>query len=447
MREYPEIKISPPGPNAEEILERDKRFISPSNPRAYPFVMDRGEGVWVYDVDGNRYLDLNAGIAVAATGHRHPQVIEAIKKQLDRFLHYSGADFYYREEIELAEKLAEIVPGAKNKRVFFSNSGSEAVETAMKLARYKTGRPIFMAFTGSFHGRTLGALSLTASKMFHRKKFSPLLPQVIHVPFPNPYRPPFGVSPDEVTDVILDYIENNLFKTVAPPEDVAAFFVEPIQGEGGYVVPPFDFYGKLKELLYKYDILFVVDEVQSGMGRTGKMFAIEHFEVIPDIVTIAKGIASGMPLGATVARPSLMDWKKGAHASTFGGNPVSCAAALATIKLLEEELVENAGKVGKFLIDNLKEMRKRYDFIGDVRGLGLMVGIEIVEDPVKKTPSPKLRDRIVMECFRKGILVLGAGDSAIRFSPPLIISEDQVSVGLEIFENVLKKSLELIHSI
>jgi 4-aminobutyrate aminotransferase len=444
MRRYPEIKVTPPGPKAEEILERDRRYISPSYPRAYPFVMDRGEGVWVYDVDGNLYLDLNAGIAVATTGHRHPLVTQAIREQIERFIHYSGADFHYREEVELAEKLAEIVPGAKNKRVFFSNSGSEAVEAAMKLARYKTGRPLFMAFMGAFHGRTFGSLSLTASKMFHRKKFSPLLPQVFHIPFPNPYRPPFGVSEEEVTDAVLDYIENTLFKTVVPPEEVAAFFVEPIQGEGGYIVPPLDFYRKLKNLLEKYDILFVADEVQSGMGRTGKMFAIEHFGVIPDIVTLAKGIASGLPLGATVARASLMDWRRGAHASTFGGNPVSCSAALVTIRLLEDELVENAQRVGKFLIENLREIQKRYEIIGDVRGLGLMVGVEVVEDPVKKTPSPKLRDRIVMECFRRGVLLLGAGESAIRFSPPLIIREEEIAVGLEIFEGVLKKSLEIL---
>lgn len=435
----PEIKTQLPGPKAKELLEKDSKYISTSYTRSYPAVIERGEGVWVYDVDGNRFLDVNAGIAVCTTGHAHPEVVKAIKEQAEKLLHYSGTDFYYPYQIELAEKLAEITPGSQNKRVFFSNSGAEANEAALKLARYKTKRPIYIAFLGAFHGRTFGTVSLTASKAIQRRYFSPLLPQVVHIPYPNPYRPIFGVKPEELSDTIIDYLENYIFKTIAPPEEVAAIIFEPVQGEGGYVVPPMDFFPKLKELATKYDILLIDDEVQAGMGRTGKMFAIEHWGIIPDIVTIAKGIASGLPLGATVARRSLMDWEPGTHANTFGGNPVSCVAALKTIELLENDLIENARIVGSYLKGELEKLGEKYDFIGDVRGLGLMIGVEIVKDKVSKEPSPDIRNKIVNEAFKKGLLLLGCGPNTIRWSPPLIIKKEEVDIALEIFEEVLKK--------
>jgi len=435
----PEIKTQLPGPKAKELLEKDSKYISTSYTRSYPAVIERGEGVWVYDVDGNRFLDVNAGIAVCATGHAHPEVVKAIKEQAEKLLHYSGTDFYYPYQIELAEKLAEITPGSQNKRVFFSNSGAEANEAALKLARYKTKRPIYIAFLGAFHGRTFGTVSLTASKAVQRRYFSPLLPQVVHIPYPNPYRPIFGVKPEELTDTIIDYLENYIFKTIAPPEEVAAIIFEPIQGEGGYVVPPADFFPKLKELATKYDVLLIDDEVQAGMGRTGKMFAIEHWGIIPDIVTIAKGIASGLPLGATVARRSLMDWEPGTHANTFGGNPVSCVAALKTIELLENGLIENARVTGSYLKGELEKLRGRFDFIGDVRGLGLMLGVEIVKDKVSKEPAPDIRNKIVNEAFKKGLLLLGCGPNTIRWSPPLIIKKEEVDIALEIFEEVLQK--------
>jgi len=435
----PEIKTQLPGPKAKELLEKDSKYISTSYTRSYPAVIERGEGVWVYDVDGNRFLDVNAGIAVCATGHAHPQVVKAIKEQAEKLLHYSGTDFYYPYQIELAEKLAEITPGSQNKRVFFSNSGAEANEAALKLVRYKTKRPIYIAFLGAFHGRTFGTVSLTASKAVQRRYFSPLLPQVVHIPYPNPYRPIFGVKPEKLTDTIIDYLENYIFKTIAPPEEVAAIIFEPIQGEGGYVIPPADFFPKLKELATKYDILLIDDEVQAGMGRTGKMFAIEHWGIIPDIVTIAKGIASGLPLGATVARRSLMDWEPGTHANTFGGNPVSCVAALKTIELLENGLIENARVVGSYLKEELEKLAQKFDFIGDVRGLGLMIGVEIVKDRMSKEPAPQIRNKIVNEAFKRGLLLLGCGPNTIRWSPPLIIKKEEVDIALEIFEKVLQE--------
>ncbi len=435
----PEIITNLPGPKAKELLKLDEEYISPSYTRTYPAVIERGEGVWVYDVDGNRFLDMTAGIAVLTTGHCHPEIVKAVQDQVTKLIHMSGTDFYYPYQIRLAEKLAEIAPGSKNKRVFFSNSGAEANEAALKLARYKSRRPIFIAFLGAFHGRTFGAMSISASKAIHRRYFSPLVPQVVHVPYPNPYRPFMGVAPERLSDTIIDYIENYIFATVAPPEEVAAFIFEPIQGEGGYVVPPQDFFPKLKNLAEKYDILLIDDEVQAGMGRTGKMFAIEHFNIIPDIVTVAKGIASGFPLGATIARKSLMDWESGTHASTFGGNPVSCVAALKTIELLERELVENARIVGNYLKAELQKLMNEFEFIGDVRGLGLMIGVEIVKDKDTKTPDPKLRNKIVDDCFYKGLLLLGAGPNTVRWCPALTINKEEIDTALEIFRDVLKR--------
>ncbi len=440
--EKPEIRTELPGPKAQEWLKKDRLFISQSYPRSYPAVIERGEGVWVWDVDGNKFLDVNAGIAVCAVGHCHPEVVAAIKEQADKLIHISGTDFYYPYQVQIAEKLAEIVPGAQNKRAFLTNSGTEANEAAMKLARYKTRRTFFIAFTGAFHGRTYGTMSLSASKYIHKSHFGPFVPHVIHVPFPDPYRTPFGVAPDKVTDAVLSYIEDIVFHKLVDPEDVAAVFYEPIQGEGGYVVPPADFFRKLKELTDKYGILTVVDEIQSGMGRTGRMFAIEHFNVIPDIVTIAKGIASGLPLGAMVASRSLMDWEVGTHANTFGGNPIACMAALKTIEILEREAIENAAKMGEFLIGELRKIQQKYpEVIGDVRGIGLMIGVDFVSDPKTKKPDGKLRDRVVYEAFKRGLLMLGAGDSVIRWAPPLIITKEQLTVGLEIFDEAIAAAL------
>ncbi len=434
----PEIKTELPGPKAKEWLKKDEKFISPSYTRSYPAVVERGEGVWIYDVDGNRFLDMTAGVAVLATGHSNPEIVKVAYEQMKKLIHMSGTDFYYPAEIMLAEKLAEVVPGSQNRKVFFGNSGAEANEAALKLAHYHTRRPYVLAFIGAFHGRTYGAMSLSSSKSIHHKGFSPLIQGIIHIPYPDPYRPPFGVSGNYVSDAIIDYIENVLFKRLVDPEEVAAVFFEPIQGEGGYIVPPQDFFKKLKKLTSNYGILMVDDEVQAGMGRTGKMFAIEHFGVIPDIVTVAKGIASGFPLGAMIAKSSLMDWKAGAHASTFGGNPVSCMAALKTIELLENGLIENAEKMGEYLMSNLRELMERYEFIGDVRGKGLMIAVDIVKNRKTKEHDAALRNRIVEECFKRGLLMLAAGPSAIRWAPALVVKKEEIDVALEIFEEALK---------
>ncbi len=426
-----------PGPKARAWIRRDAAAISPSYTRSYPFVMDHGKGSIVWDVDGNRYIDFNAGISVCITGHSHPAVVKAIQEQAEKFIHISGTDFYYPQQIELAEKLISITPGDELKQVFLTNSGTEAIEAAIKLARYYTGRPRFLAFLGSFHGRTMGSLALTASKSVQRRGFAPLLPGVTHAPYGYCYRCPLNLEYPDCDIACVGYIEETLFHTVLPPEEVAAIFVEPIQGEGGYIVPPPEFHVRLKELAERYGILFVVDEVQSGMGRTGKMCAIEHWGVVPDIICLAKGIASGMPLGAMVARKSLMTWEAGSHASTFGGNPVCCMAALATIKLLEDGLMENAARMGQWIMDRLNEMKARHPSIGDVRGKGLMIGIELVEDRRTKEPASKLRDDVLQRAFRKGLLLLGCGLSTIRIMPALNIDKETVEEGLAIFEEAL----------
>uniref|UniRef100_A0A7V3RGZ7 Acetyl ornithine aminotransferase family protein n=1 Tax=candidate division WOR-3 bacterium TaxID=2052148 RepID=A0A7V3RGZ7_UNCW3 len=435
----PRIITELPGPKAREFLKKDSKFISPSYTRAYPAVIEKGSGVWVTDVDGNEFLDFSSGIAVLATGHCHPEIVKAIKEQSEKLLHMSGTDFYYPYQIELAEKLAEIVPGGKNKKVFFGNSGAEAVECAMKLARYHTRRPRYIAFTGAFHGRTFGALSLTSSKAGQRRFFGPLLPDVTHVPYAYCYRCPFNLTYPGCNLECVRYIEEVVFKKIAPPEEVAAIFVEPIQGEGGYIVPPDGFLPELRKLCNDYDIILVDDEVQTGMGRTGKMFAIEHFNTKADMYCIAKGIASGLPLGVCVANSSLMDWPPGAHASTFGGNPVSCASALKTIELLENGLIENAAKLGEIALKRMNELRDHYDFIGDVRGKGLMIGIEFVSDKKTKTPIKDKRDAVVYEAFKQGLLILGAGESTIRLIPPLVITEEELHTGLDILERTIKK--------
>ena len=417
----PEIKTPLPGPKAAELIARDAKSMSPSFTRSYPFVMDHGKGCWVTDVDGNRFLDFTAGIAVVTTGHSHPKVVAAIKEQADRFLHMSGTDFYYRSEIELAERLEnKILPGTPA-RVFFTNSGAEAIEGAMKLARFASGRPSYIAFIGAFHGRTFGALSLTASKASQRRRFAPLLSQVFHAPFPTPAR---GVTTDESIARIEE-----LFATVAPPESVAAVFVEPIQGEGGYLVPPDDFLPRLRELTARHGILLVADEIQSGMGRTGQLLAVEHWGVEPDIVCLAKGIASGLPLGAFIARAEQMSWPPGSHGSTFGGNPVACAAGLATLDLLEEGLMDNATRVGAVLHDGLREIAAGNKDVTDVRGIGLMLAIEL--------RTPELAASLVQSAFERGLLLLTAGTRAVRICPPLVLSHEEAATGLEIIASSL----------
>ncbi|RME89195.1 MAG: acetyl ornithine aminotransferase family protein [Anaerolineae bacterium] len=426
-----------PGPKARALIERDASVISPSYPRGYPFVMDHGRGTEVWDVDGNRFLDFAAGIAVVSTGHSHPEVVKAIQEQAEKFIHISS-DFYHTKWIELAERLDQIAPFKEHAVSFMANSGAEAVEAAVKLARYHTGRMNFIAFTGAFHGRTMGAIAFTASKPVYRRGFYPLMPGVIHVPYPNPYRPVLERRPGEdYGETVVRYIEEQVFAHIVPPDEVAGVLVETIQGEGGYVVPPPGFYPALRKLCDKYGILLITDEVQSGMGRTGKWWAIEHFGVEPDIVTSAKGIASGMPLGVAIARRSVMDWEKGAHGNTYGGNPVACAAALATIDLIEKQYLRNAAEMGRYTMDALAEIMARHPSIGDVRGLGLMIGVEFVRDRESREPAETLRDRVVNLAFERGLLLLGCGKSVIRIAPPLSVSKSEIDEGLQIFEEAV----------
>ncbi|RME43319.1 MAG: acetyl ornithine aminotransferase family protein [Chloroflexi bacterium] len=432
----PQIITPLPGPRARAIVERDGRVLSPSYTRSYPFVMDHGRGAHVWDVDGNRFIDFTAGIAVVATGHSHPAVVKAIQEQAERFIHMSGTDFYYEVEVRLAERLVDIAPGNSEKQVFLTNSGTEAVEAALKLARYTTGRPRFLSFIGGFHGRTMGSLALTGSKSVQRRGFAPLMPGVTHVPFPNPYRPMASGGRSE-SEAVIDYIENNLFARIVPPDEVAAVFVEPIQGEGGYVVPPADFFPLLRDFCDRYGILLVADEVQSGMGRTGKWWAIDHWDVEPDIVCVAKGIASGLPLGAMIARKDLMTWGPGSHGNTFGGNPLACAAALTTIDLLEDHIIDNAASVGAYMLGRLAQMMDDHPSIGDVRGKGLMIGVELVKDRETKEPATDLRAAVIQQAFERGVLLLGCGPSTIRFMPPLVIDEETARIGLDIFDQVL----------
>ncbi len=436
----PEIKKLP-GPKFEAIIEKDKKYISPSYTRdgIYSAAVARGEGVNVWDVDGNRFLDFAAGIAVCATGHCHPKVVEAIRDQAGKLMHMSGTDFYYPPQVNLAEKLAEITPGAPNKRVFFSNSGAEAVEAAMKLARYHSKRPYWVAYYGAFHGRTFGALSLSSSKAIQREHFAPLVPQVVHIPYPTCYRCSFKLEHPKCNYACLSYIEDVVFKGELPAEEVAAFFVEPIQGEGGYNVPPQGYMKRLKALTEKYGILFVDDEIQAGMGRTGKMFAIEHDEVLPDIVTMAKGIASGLPLGATVASASVMDWAPGAHASTFGGNPIACRAASATIELLEESLIANAAKVGAYFKEKLTELCSNWDYVDHARGRGLVLAVEIVKSKDTREGWAEKRNAVVRQAFMRGLIILGCGSSGIRFIPPLVVTKEDVDTALSVLEDTLKE--------
>jgi len=426
-----------PGPKAKAIIERDHAHISASYPRGYPFVMDHGRGTEVWDVDGNHFLDFAAGIAVVSTGHSHPKVVKAIQEQAEKFIHISS-DFYHETWVRLGEKFDEIAPFSGPSASFMTNSGTESVESAIKLARYHTKRSQFIGFLGAFHGRTLGAVSFTASKANYRGGFFPLMSGVVHVPFPDPYRPVILQRKGEgYGEAVVRYIKEEILARIVPPEEVAGFLIEPIQGEGGYIVPPPDFFPALRELCDQYGILLIADEVQSGMGRTGKWWAIENFGVEPDIITSAKGIASGMPLGAMIARKKIMSWPKGSHGNTYGGNPISCAASLATIDLIEHNYMQNAKVVGTYTLDALREIMVRHPNIGEVRGIGFMIGVEFVKDRETKEPADKLRDEIVNLAFERGLLTLGCGHSTIRISPPLSTSKSEVDDALLILEEAI----------
>jgi 4-aminobutyrate aminotransferase len=426
-----------PGPKAKAIIERDRKVISPSYPRDYPFVMDFGKGTEVWDVDGNRFLDFAAGIAVTSTGHSHPKVVKSIQDQAEKFIHISS-DYYHQKWVALGEKLNMIAPFQEDALSFMTNSGTESVEAAIKLARHYTGRSQFIGFLGGFHGRTMGSLAFTASKPHYHEGFYPLMNGVTHVPYPDPYRPVLQSLPGEpYGETVIRYIEEQIFAKVLPHRDVAGILVETIQGEGGYLIPAPGFFPALRELCDRYQILLIVDEVQSGMGRTGKWWAIEQFGVEPDIICVGKGIASGVPLGAIIARKSLMNWTKGTHGNTFGGNPIACAAALATIELIENEYMDNSTEVGEYTLDALHEIKTRHPSIGDVRGIGLMIGVEFVKDRQTREPDDELRDRIIHQAFEGGLLLLGCGTSAIRIAPPLNISRTEIDEGLKIFEEAI----------
>jgi 4-aminobutyrate aminotransferase len=432
----PKIRTALPGPNAQRILEMDQRLMSPSYTRSYPLVVRRGRGSIIEDVDGNEFLDFSAGIAVVSTGHSHPEVVAAIQKQAAELIHMSGTDFYYEQMTQLAERLSAIAPMRGPHRFYYGNSGTEAVECALKLARYHTKRQQVIAFYGAFHGRTMGSLSLTASKPQQRRRFAPLVPGVTHVPYPNLYRGVTGGAREQEEYALncARFIEEKLFKSTLPPEEVAAIFLEPIQGEGGYVVAPDVFLREIRRICDKHGILMVADEVQSGAGRTGKWWAIEHSGVQPDIVCMAKGIASGMPLGVTMSKSEIMDWVPGSHASTFGGNPVCIAAALATLDVIEREGLKNAESTGNYMLQRLRTWPEKHRMVGDVRGRGLMLAVEIVKDRELKTAAGGDRDRIVELAFERGLLLLGCGETAIRLCPPLIVSREQVDIALDVLE-------------
>ncbi len=428
-----------PGPKAKAVVDADTKWISPSYTRSYPMVAKRGRGIRVEDVDGNQFLDFASGIGVCSTGHCHPEVVKAIQDQAAELIHMSGTDFYYEAMIQLAERLSKIAPMPGPHKFYFGNSGAEAIECALKLARYHTGRQNIIAFLGAFHGRTMGALSLTASKAQQRRRFGPLVPGITHVRYPYAYRGCSGGPQEEEAFALgcARYIEEKLFKTTLPPEEVAAIFIEPIQGEGGYVVAPTIFMRELRNICDRHGILLVVDEVQSGVGRTGKWWSVEHSGVEPDIVCIAKGIASGMPLSLCMTRAGIMDWKPGSHASTFGGNPVAIAAAMATLDIIEREGMANAAKVGDAMLQRLKDWPKKHPIVGEVRGRGLMIGIEIVKDQQSREPAAEWRNQIETLAFERGLLILGCGETSIRLSPPLILKQEEADIALDILEESL----------
>lgn len=442
----PIIKTELPGPNARAIVEADAKYVTPSYPRPdYKLVAEKAYGVWVEDPDGNVFLDCNAGVAVCSTGHCHPDIVKAISDQAAKLIHLCGTDYYYKHMPELGRKLDEIVPIEGPTKSHFANSGAEAIETALKLAMYHTKRQKFISFFGSFHGRTLGALSLTSSKKAQRLGFARQALDVVHVPYPNCYQCPFNLGKCEDGSCCMgtvSWIEDRLFNTTTPPEEVAGIVLEAVQGEGGYVPAPTEVVKAIRQICDKHGIMLIVDEVQSGMGRTGKMFALDHHEgVKADIVCMAKGIGSGMPIGVCTAKADIMHWHKGAHASTFGGNPVAIASALKTIELLEGGLVANSAEVGGYLKRGLEKLKEKYDCIGDVRGMGLMLGVEFVTDKASRKPDAALRDRIEMACFERGLIILGCGTSTIRWSPPLILTKENADVALEIFDEAIAASM------
>jgi 4-aminobutyrate aminotransferase len=435
----PHLVTALPGPQAKKLVDRDHHVVSPSYTRDYPLVAKTGRGAMVEDVDGNRFLDFAAGIAVVATGHCHPEVVAAIQKQAAELIHMSGTDFYYPSLVDLAEKLASITPGKGAKRVYFGNSGAEAIEAAIKLVKFHTKRDKLIAFHGAFHGRTMGALSLTASRAVQRKGFGTLLSGVFHMPFPDTYRGTYGVRPEHASADCLSYLENELFRRRVDPDEVAGIFIEPIQGEGGYLPAPAEFLQGLQRICRKHGILLVADEVQSGMGRTGKWWASDHAEIEPDIICTAKGIASGMPLSAIIARADVMNWTPGAHASTFGGNPVCIAASLATLDLLERIYIANASRMGEFIMRQTADWTERHKIVGQVRGKGLMIGIEFVRDQKTKERAGDLRNRIVQMAFHKGLLVLGSGDTTLRLCPPLLVDEEQIRFALRTLDGIISE--------
>jgi 4-aminobutyrate aminotransferase len=437
----PKLRGPVPGPKARAAVDSDARLISPSYTRSYPLVAKRGRGVRIEDVDGNEFLDFAAGIAVTSTGHCHPEVVAAIQKQAAELIHISGTDFFHEPLTDLAERLSAVAPMPGPHKFFYGNSGAEAIECALKLARYHTGRQNVIAFLGGFHGRTMGALSLTASKPQQKRRFGPMLPGVTHIRYPYAYRGCSGGAQEEEEFSMgcARYIEEKLFKTILPPEEVAAIFIEPIQGEGGYVVAPDNFLRELRAICNRHGILLVSDEVQSGAGRTGRWWAIEHSGVQPDIVCMAKGIASGMPLGICMSRAEIMDWVPGSHASTFGGNPISIAAALATMDVLEREGIDNAARVGEFILERLRGWKHSHPLVGDVRGRGLMIGIELVKDKATREPAAALRNRVETVAFEKGLMILGCGETSLRLCPPLIVSKEEASVALDLLEEALSE--------
>jgi 4-aminobutyrate aminotransferase len=440
LSNYPKVVVRPPGPKARALVKRDSVLISPSYIRYYPLVVDSGNNCIVKDVDGNEYIDFNSGIACLNVGHNHPKVVKAIKGQCDKFLHYSNTDFYYPQSINLAEKLFEITPGSFQKRVYFGNSGTEAVEAALKLSKWHTRRHQFLAFIGAFHGRTLGSVSLTGSKPIQRRHYFPMLPGVTHVPYPYCYRCPFNLTFPECNYKCLDFIDEQILQKYVPPEEVAGIVFEPIQGEGGYIVPPPEYFQRLKKLADKYGLLLIADEVQSGMGRTGRWFAIEHWKIEPDIICIAKALASGLPLSAIVARARLMDWESGSHASTFGGNPVACASALMVLEVIKEEkLLENAVKQGSYIMKWLEDLKEEREIVGDVRGKGLMIGVEFVEDKETKKSGVDQAREVMLRCWRRGVATVTCGVSTLRLIPPLTITRELVDASLEIIGDAVKE--------
>jgi len=429
-----------PGPRARELVERDQSVISPSYPRGYPFVMDHGKGTEVWDVDDNRFLDFAAGIAVVSTGHSHPKVVQAIQEQAEKFIHISS-DFYHPIWVKLAEKISQIAPFKENAVSFMTNSGTESVEAAIKLARHHTHRTEFIGFLGGFHGRTIGAVTFTASKPVYHRGFYPLMNGVVHVPYPDPYRPVLESRPGEdYGETVVRYIEEQILGHLLPAENVAGILLEPIQGEGGYVIPAPGFFPALRRLCDRHNILLIADEVQSGVGRTGKWWAIENFGVEPDIVCAAKGIASGLPLGIMFAKEHVVTWPRGSHGNTFGGNPLSCAAALATLELIENQYMQNAIEMGAYIMDILEEIKVEHPSIGEARGIGLMIGVEFVKDHLIKEPDANLRDQVVDEAFQRGLLLLGCGSSTIRLAPPLSVTRSEIDEAMEIFEECISLS-------